>query len=136
MDRDEPVDPLAARPRYGAEQVIRPRLGQGIFRVAVTTEHSLPVLEAAPIRPYADGGEHHLANGLLLRSDVHRLFDLGNVTVTPAGVFEVSRQLRDDYDNGKIYYEMHGQHVRFPQRPSDRPDPTLLDWHASERFRG
>jgi putative restriction endonuclease len=146
MDSDEPVDPVAARPRYGAEQVIRPRLGQGIFRVAVTqayegacavtTEHSLPVLEAAHIRPYADGGEHHLANGLLLRSDVHRLFDLGYVTVTPTGIFEVSRQLRDDYANGKVYYEMHGRPVRLPQRASDRPDPTLLDWHASERFLG
>jgi putative restriction endonuclease len=146
MDRDSPVDPVAPGPRYGKEQVIRPRLGQGIFRVAVTeayeracavtTEHSLPVLEAAHIRPYADGGPHDLANGLLLRSDVHRLFDLGYVTVTSAGVFEVSRRLRDDYENGKVYYGMHGRRVQLPRHASERPDPTLLDWHSRERFLG
>ena len=72
-------------PRYGEPLVVRPRLGQGSFRFAVTSayenacavtmEHSLPVLDAAHIRPYAEGGEHEVSNGLLLRSDIHRLFD-------------------------------------------------------------
>jgi len=44
---------------------------------------SARVLEAAHIRPYTSGGEHALANGLLLRADLHRLFDKGFVTVTP-----------------------------------------------------
>ena len=70
-----------------------PRLGQGAFRVLVTdayrrrctisNERTLPVLEAAHIRPYADNGPHQLSNGLLLRSDLHRLFDLGYFTVDP-----------------------------------------------------
>lgn len=47
-------------------------------------------LDAAHIRPYAEGGEL-VANGLLLRRDIHCLFDLGYVTVTPEHVFEVSR---------------------------------------------
>jgi predicted restriction endonuclease len=50
---------------------------------AVTREHSLPVLEAAHIRPCAQAGAHDVRNGLLLRSDLHRLFDIGYVTVTP-----------------------------------------------------
>jgi putative restriction endonuclease len=48
---------------------------------AVTQEHSLPALEAAHIQPYGKGGEHQVQNGLLLRSDVHRLFDKGYVTL-------------------------------------------------------
>jgi putative restriction endonuclease len=72
---------------------VRPRLGQGTFRIAtiqayeracaVTGEHSLPALEAAHIRPFAEGGTHDVSNGLLLRADLHRLFDRGYVTVTP-----------------------------------------------------
>jgi hypothetical protein len=54
--------------RYGLPQLVQPRLGQGAFRLevmeayagacAVTTEHSLPVLEAAHIRAFAAGGPH------------------------------------------------------------------------------
>jgi putative restriction endonuclease len=78
-------------PRYGKPLLVWPRIGQGVFRIAVTDaygracavtgEHSLPALEAAHIRPYAAEGLHDVANGLLLRSDLHRLFDKGYVTV-------------------------------------------------------
>ena len=71
--------------RHGAPILVKPRLGQGVFRIAVTaaygracavtSEHSLPALEAAHIRPFGDGGEHEVPNGMLLRSDIHKLFD-------------------------------------------------------------
>ena len=77
--------------RYGEPMVVRPRLGQGAFRVivtdayerrcAITGERTLPVLEAAHIKPYGSGGPHELENGLLLRSDLHTLCDQGYVTV-------------------------------------------------------
>lgn len=81
------------REKYGKPTLIQPRLAQGTFRVvvtdsynrrcAVTGERGLPVFEAAHIRPFADGGEHLVENGLLLRSDAHILFDRGYMTVTP-----------------------------------------------------
>jgi putative restriction endonuclease len=71
--------------RFGQPHLVTPRLGQGIFRVAVTDaygracaatgEHSPPALDPAHIRPYARDGQHAVSNGLLLRSDLHRLFD-------------------------------------------------------------
>lgn len=132
--------------RFGAPVTTRPRLGQASFRMAVTaayegacavtTEHSLPVLEAAHIRPYGDGGEHATSNGLLLRSDLHRLFDRGYVTVTPGHVLRVSRALRDDYANGATYYPMDGRQVHVPAAAGDRPDARLLEWHGDEVFRG
>lgn len=89
--RCSPIRRRGHRARFGAPVVYRPRLGQGIFRVqvldeysracAVTGEHTLPVLEVAHIRPYADGGEHDITNGLALRTDIHRLFDTGYVCV-------------------------------------------------------
>jgi putative restriction endonuclease len=138
---------IAAEPveRYGAPVLVKPRLGQGTFRVAVTdaygracavtSEHSLPVLEAAHIKPFAEEGPHEVRNGLLLRSDVHRLFDRGYVTVTPDGRFEVSRRLREDFDNGKTYYALQGQRVHLPSRAADRPAPELLRWHNETKFK-
>jgi putative restriction endonuclease len=100
--------------RWGEPALIRPRLGQGAFRIvvtdnyarrcAVTGERTLPALDAAHIRPYAEQGEHEPRNGLLLRRDIHSLFDRGYVTVTPAWHFEVSRRIRDEFENGRDYY--------------------------------
>ncbi|MFN3973167.1 MAG: HNH endonuclease [Gemmobacter sp.] len=39
-------------------------------RCTITQEKTLPPLEAAHIRPYADGGVHEARNGLLLRRDI------------------------------------------------------------------
>jgi len=139
-----PVQEPAGK-RYGAPTLVVPRLGQGTFRVAVTEayeracavtgEHSLPALEAAHIKPYADDGPHVVSNGLLLRSDLHRLFDRGYVTVTPDYRMEVSAQLKSHFSNGKTYYPFHGAKITVPRSIGLRPDPELLRWH-NERFLG
>jgi len=147
--RAPPAGPLVGRDsadRYGAPMLVTPRLGQGTFRIAVTDayerrcvitgERTLPVLEAAHIRPYASGGQHDIANGLLLRSDLHTLFDRGYVTVTPERRFEVSRRIREEFSNGKDYYRLHGQEVRAPMRGFAAPDATALEWHNSQVFLG
>jgi putative restriction endonuclease len=132
--------------RYGKETTIRPRLGQGAFRVlvtdaykracAITEEHSLPALEAAHIKPFTEDGPHSIDNGLLLRSDFHRLFDRGYITVTPDYRIEVSRRLKEEFENGRSYYPFHGQQLsHFPAQPEDRPSKELLIWH-NEKFRG
>lgn len=132
--------------RYGEPALVRPRLGQGSFRIvvtdaygrrcAITSERVLPVLEAAHIRPYARGGEHRIDNGLLLRSDLHTLFDRGYLTVTPAHRLEVSRRIREDFDNGRHYYGLHGQGIQVPGDPNERPSDEVLQWHNDEVFLG
>lgn len=122
----------------------RRRLGQGGFRVkvtdsyerrcAITNEHTLPVLEAAHIRPVTEGGIHSVTNGLLLRSDVHTLFDRGYVSVTPDYRFQVSPRLRSDWNNGRIYYSQHDTRINLPADQSNWPDRQLLEWHADTVF--
>jgi len=133
-------------PRYGEPTLVRPRLGQGTFRFAVTAayaracavtqEHSLPALEAAHIRPFAEEGTHEVTNGLLLRSDIHRLFDKGYVGVMPEYRFVVSKALKEDFENGKSYYPLHGREIWVPGSVGERPDAGMLGWHLGERFRG
>jgi putative restriction endonuclease len=145
VERQDSLTLAEPAARYGAPSMVTPRLGQGIFRVgvidaygracAVSGEHSLPALEAAHIRPYATGGEHQVTNGLLLRSDIHRLFDKGYITVTPSYRVEVSKRLREDFKNGRAYYPFHGQSIQPPTNPVEAPDPRQLQWHNESVFR-
>ena len=140
----EPAASGVASEMWGAPMSVRPRLGQGTFRslvtdcygrrCAVTGEKALPVLDAAHIQPVMAGGRHELANGLLLRSDLHRLFDRGYVTVTPDGRFRVSSRLKADFDNGEPYYPLEGAQLSVPDRAADRPRRELLEWHSSSVF--
>jgi predicted restriction endonuclease len=84
----------------------------------------------------ADGGVHALPNGLLLRADIHRLYDAGYVTVTSDYRFRVSHDLADDFHNGHEYERFAGRAITVPRAPLDQPNPELLDWHAAEVFRG
>ena len=146
MVREAPTDVLNEERRYGNEYLTRGRLGQGAFRVlvtdaytrrcAVTGEKTLPVLEAAHIKPYALQGPNHVSNGILLRSDLHKLFDLGYVTVTPDLRLEVSPRLKGEWQNGREYYAYHGQSlVVQPSDPVNRPAAEYLSWHNENRFR-
>jgi len=133
--------------RYGKETVIHPRLGQGAFRVlvtdayhracAITEEHSLPALEAAHIKPFTESGPHAVNNGLLLRSDFHRLFDRGYITVTPEYRIEVSSRLREEFNNGRSYFPFAGHTLsHLPEASCDRPLKKLLIWHNENVFKG
>lgn len=132
------------RQMFSDPVLVRRRLGQGAFRVlvtdmydrqcAVTREHTLPILEAAHIKPITMAGQHLVTNGLLLRTDVHRLFDLGYVTISPDMRFRVSKRLEEDWRNGKVYYAYDGQPINMPNDSSCRPDPQMLEWHADTVF--
>ncbi len=133
-------------PRFGAEYLTRSRLGQGAFRVlvtdayarrcAVTGEKTLPVLEAAHIRPFSREGPNAVKNGILLRSDLHKLFDLGYVTVTPDLRLEVSGRLRAEWENGREYYAYHGRElVCRPAGIAELPGTEFLRWHNENTFK-
>lgn len=122
------------------------RLGQGAFRIlvtdsynrrcAITGEKTLPVLEAAHIKPYAESGPHHIANALLLRSDMHKLFDAGYLTVTKGLKVEVSKRIKEEFQNGKEYYKYHGESLLYlPTREIDRPAEKYIEWHNTEIYR-
>lgn len=133
--------------RYGAEQIVKPRLGQGAFRVLVTEayqrrctitgERTLPVLHAAHIKPYSLNGPHAVSNGILLRQDLHTLFDRGYLTVTDDYHVEVSRRIKEDYGNGRDYYALRGkQLLEIPKSVQDRPAREYLRWHNEEVYLG
>ena len=129
--------------RHGEGYLVHPRLGQGLFRAsvqdaynrcAVSGEHSLPALDAAHIKPFKEGGPNELPNGLLLRADIHRLFDRGYVTITPDYRFQVSPALNDEFHNGKIYYQKDGSPIWLPPATDARPSKEYLAYHGEHVF--
>jgi putative restriction endonuclease len=133
-------------PVYGEPRLTQQRLGQRSFqavvldayhhRCAVTGDKIRPVLQAAHIRPVSNGGEHRLDNGLLLRSDVHTLFDRGYLGVDPTYRLQVSPRLRHEFGNGEEFYRRAESKdpIILPDRRSDRPYREFLEWHLDEVF--
>lgn len=133
-------------PRFGKPTVVKPRLGQGAFRLAVTEAYHrecaisngrvLPALDAAHIRPYGDGGEHEVQNGILLRKDIHSVFDAGYVTFDDSLKLVVSDRVRTDFNNGNEYRRLHGNQLAIPELAIHRPSVEHIRWHQNERFLG
>lgn len=137
----------AEPPRFGAEYLTQARLGQGAFRVlvteaydrrcAITGERTLPVLEAAHIKPYSETGPHLVSNGLLLRSDLHILFDDGYVTVTDDLRVEVSKRIKEEFENGREYYQYRGKPLqKIPKGADEKPSKEFLRWHNEQVYLG
>jgi len=143
--RNRIINVTQGEERFGKPQTYLPRLGQGAFRVvvteayerrcAVTGEKTLPVLDAAHIKPYALQGQHAVDNGLLLRKDLHALFDRGYITVYKDLTLGVSDRLYKDFGNGRDYKAMHGRELMsIPKMEGLMPRKENLEWHNNHVF--
>ncbi|MCY4160387.1 MAG: HNH endonuclease [Flavobacteriaceae bacterium] len=123
------------------------RYGQSSFRMSLTNAYDkrcvisgvdvLPVLEAAHIKPYASSGPHFVSNGLLLKSDIHELFDTGYITITNEMKIEVSKKLQHKYERGELYHNRyHGQKLILPESIKEKPAQTFIDWHNQNVYNG
>lgn len=121
------------------------RLGQGAFRLevadaynnscAITGVKASPVLEAAHIRAYSQNGPHHITNGILLRTDIHALFDSGYITITPDYHVKVSNHLQSKYGDGE-YMQYDGRKLLLPRQNSLYPNAEYIRWHNENVFLG
>jgi putative restriction endonuclease len=111
------------------------RQGQGKFRLdlldayssrcAATNYDVSEGLEAAHIRPYRGAHTNETRNGILLRADIHNLFDYGIVGVDPEAMKVVLNQRARE----SKYASLLGQQLRLPDDPKCQPDRELLLRH-------
>lgn len=125
-----PPDSIDARKKVSAEVV--QRAGQVEFRralmkayqstCAITGSKVAPILEAAHIVPYSGEHTNDVRNGLLLRSDIHALFDLGLITIDE-NFFTICihNSIKDSE-----YGSLHGKSITLPQRGEQRPSKEAL----------
>lgn len=113
------------------------RRGQKSFREALLKAYSgtcaitgctvQQILEAAHIHPYKGDHTNVVSNGLLLRADVHTLFDLGLIAIEPQTVIvRVSPVLA-----GTEYADLDGRPLRFTVDALQRVSDSALEWHRS-----
>jgi len=119
--------PQAGDRREVVERQIRERRGQPQFRDAlckrygnrclVTGSEVLAVLEAAHIKPYRGEDDNHPENGLLLRADIHTLFDLDLLGIEPE---QLRVELHPDLAKDREYGSLTGRTLGCArdQRPS------------------
>lgn len=117
---------------FSVRQVLA-RSGQPDFRAALMRVYNNrcaisgcaveAVLEAAHIRAVGEGGDHSVGNGLLLRADLHSLFDRGLITILDNRTVSTDPTIRNDYGH------FDGQALATPQKRSDRPSIANLRAH-------
>jgi len=101
---------------------IRQRRGQATFREKIRKRYGslclvtgckiLDILEAAHLMPYRSESDHHPENGLLLRADIHTLFDLNLLGIEPG-----SLEIKLHPSIAVEYSEFRGQRLRCGDRP-------------------
>lgn len=134
----EPFDPTSVEDgRAKIMGMVTRRQGQGRFRTALLNAYGSrctvtgcaveAVLEAAHIHPYLGPSTNHVTNGLLVRADLHTLFDLGLIAVDGDYRLVVSSEL----GNSK-YTELHGKALHLPKSPSEKPSAAALRWHRRQ----
>jgi putative restriction endonuclease len=116
-------------------QLINQRRGQPGFRrslldaygrrCSVTGYEAVESLEAAHIVPYRGPVTNHPSNGLLLRADLHTLFDLGLVSIE----FDTRQVLLKDDLRSTRYGSLAGQVASFPRDERLQPSREALAWH-------
>lgn len=86
-------------------------------RCAITGCDAEEALEAAHIVPYNGSSTNHVQNGLLLRADIHTLFDLGVIHIDPEHLtVQLSAGLMST-----VYREFHGKKLRLPSSRAQQP---------------
>lgn len=121
--------------RSRIEKTIAQRRGQGDFRnslisaygekCAITGCPILDVLEAAHIVPYRGTHTNKTSNGLLLRADLHTLFDCNLLTIDPE---TLKARLAPRIRNSE-YEEWNGRRIRMLEKPQDKPSKKALGKH-------
>lgn len=124
--------------------ILHKRMGPGTFRVllteiyqrkcAVTRESLLPVLNATHIVPLSKGGQNRIDNGMLLRSDLQRLFSMGYLTVTPEGQLKTSPKITAEFGANSSYSKLNDKDVWLPKELQQRPKKKFLEWHNTYVF--
>lgn len=111
------------------QQDFRQKLLDAYQRKCAITESTIEsLLEAAHIHPYCDGGPFDEPNGLLLRADIHTLFDLGLIAIDTNKMTVVIHPSLDDTEYGRYANQL----ITLPSDPKHHPNKAAIDQHRRE----
>ena len=89
------------------------------------------------LKPFLRAHLFYTANGLLLRADLHKLFDAGYMTITIEHTIEISRKIKEIFENEKEYYKYHGKELLIlPKKIVNHPNEQYINWHNENIYNG
>lgn len=133
---DDALNPIESEEdeRRRQQGAIVIREGQGVFKAALLSAYDrrcamtgcavVEILEAAHIKPYLGTRTNRTDNGLLLRADIHTLFDKGLIWIDEQLHIQTSERLQ-----GSEYATLKGKLLRVPTETTERPHPDHLAAH-------
>jgi len=128
-DRDRQLQEIVQRrgqPEFRRKLIVAYR-----GRCAVTGNDVVDALEAAHILPYTGAKSNHVTNGLLLRADIHTLFDLHLLGIDPSSLkVAISPKLQKSCLN-----ELSGRKLTLPDKTIHHPNKEALETRWKQ-FRG
>lgn len=140
---DEPFEPYRiteSQQRVKRIGLLTVRLGQSRFRetvleaysrrCAISREGTEEILEAAHIQPYSGAASNHVQNGLALRTDLHKLFDAGLLTIGQDLRVKVSGFIKS-----ALYRDLNTQPLHLPEDIRFHPSNDALEFHRRNVFR-
>ncbi|OYD89415.1 hypothetical protein CDG76_35345 [Nostoc sp. 'Peltigera membranacea cyanobiont' 210A] len=114
--------------RQGQPQFRQSLLEVYNYRCAITGCDAQAALEAAHIIPYNEIENNHPSNGLLLRADIHTLFDLNLIAINPETMqVHIAPSLRDT-----TYGEIDGKYLQLPKISAYSPNKDALKWRCNQ----
>lgn len=122
-ERDRRLMQIAAR--QGQDRFRLALLEAYDYRCAISEFDAVETLEAAHIYPYRGPATSHVTNGLLLRADIHLLYDRGAISVHET----TRRVLLKPHLDVTQYRDLSGRHLRLPRKVDDRPSVAALRSH-------
>ncbi|MDM5197591.1 HNH endonuclease [Fictibacillus enclensis] len=93
-------------------------------KCAITGEKFLGILEACHIQPYINEKSNHIQNSILLRIDIHELFDSGLITIDGNYKVYVSSLLSSEY-----YQSFQGKTIHLPEDSNHHPSKKALEYN-------
>lgn len=128
---------LVNEPRNDRQGTTNIREGQSEFKgkilraynnqCCITGETIPELLEAAHIQEYRNRNSNHVQNGLLLRVDLHRLYDNRLIFIDRNFVIHVSNLV-----TSQIYRQYQGRTISLPNLVTDRPSGEALELRRNE----
>lgn len=106
------------------------------FCCAITGTRVSPVLEVAHIKPFFDTKFQTVQNGILLRSDLHKLFSAGFITLDYRSISDIRVKTSKQYQSifGNEYQCFDGKNINLPEDINLRPLHEYITWHNENRF--
>jgi putative restriction endonuclease len=118
------------------QALVTVRIGQQKFRTELITRYGLncavtgrcpkEVLDAAHLRAFSKVPRHDVKEGLLLRADIHRLFDAGRLVVD---VRKTSLVIHPDLATHRVYGPLDGQPLTISTKLMPRLE-ALMEHYA------